>query len=81
MLLLLTKMLEKEEKNLNGYCIDGYPRTEEQLDQFKQKVRVSISLISSRRFKFCRLTSVVSSQLACSRRSVNKKGAMEARNV
>lgn len=52
MLLLLTKMLEKEEKNLNGYCIDGYPRTEEQLDQFKQKVRVSISLISSRRFKF-----------------------------
>lgn len=37
-LLLLTKMLEKEENNLNGYCIDGYPRTEEQLDQFKQKV-------------------------------------------
>ncbi|PFX19436.1 Adenylate kinase isoenzyme 5 [Stylophora pistillata] len=37
-LLLLTKMLEREEKNLNGYCIDGYPRTEEQLDQFKQKV-------------------------------------------
>ena len=75
MLLLLTKMLEKEEKNLNGYCID------EQLDQFKQKVRVSISLISSRRFKFYRLMSVVSSQLACSRRSVNKKGAMEAHNV
>ncbi|KAJ7339397.1 hypothetical protein OS493_005792 [Desmophyllum pertusum] len=37
-LTLLTRMLEKEEKNLNGYCIDGYPRTEEQLDQFKQKV-------------------------------------------
>lgn len=35
---MLTRMLEKEEKNLNGYCIDGYPRTEEQLDQFKQKV-------------------------------------------
>lgn len=35
---MLTRMLEKEEKNLNGYCIDGYPRTEEQLDHFKQKV-------------------------------------------
>lgn len=37
-LALLTESLEKEEKNLNGYCIDGYPRTEEQLNQFKQKV-------------------------------------------
>lgn len=35
---LLTEALEKEEKNLNGYCIDGYPRTEEQLDEFKLKV-------------------------------------------
>ena len=37
---LLTESLEKEEKNLNGYCIDGYPRTEEQLNQFKQKVNL-----------------------------------------
>lgn len=38
MLAILTEALEREEKNLNGYCIDGYPRTDEQLDQFKQKV-------------------------------------------
>jgi len=37
-LAILTEALEREEKNLNGYCIDGYPRTDEQLDQFKQKV-------------------------------------------
>ena len=35
---LLLAALEREEKNLNGYFIDGYPRTVEQLDQFKQKV-------------------------------------------
>ena len=35
---LLLGALEREEKNLNGYFIDGYPRTVEQLDQFKQKV-------------------------------------------
>ena len=39
-LALLTEALEKEEKNLNGYCIDGYPRTEDQLNQFKQKVNL-----------------------------------------
>lgn len=35
---LLLAALEREEKNLNGYFIDGYPRTVEQLEQFKQKV-------------------------------------------
>lgn len=40
-------MLEKEEKNLNGYCIDGYPRTEEQLDKFKQKVTHKCNFIVS----------------------------------
>lgn len=37
-LAVLLEALENEEKNLDGYCIDGYPRTIEQLDEFKQKV-------------------------------------------
>ena len=37
-LALLLEALENEETNLNGYFIDGYPRTAEQLDEFRQKV-------------------------------------------
>ena len=55
-LALLTEALEREEKNLNGYCIDGYPRTEEQLNQFKQKVNLVANDIS------CKLTRVTVEQ-------------------
>ena len=40
-LALLTEKLLREDKNLEGYVVDGYPRTEEQLKNFTEKVRLT----------------------------------------
>ena len=44
MLALLTERIASDEKNLEGYVIDGYPRSEEQLKNFTDKVESAVLL-------------------------------------